>query len=209
VSGRQTIKKAIVAIAEELNEMGFGRIRLRHVPEVSAHNLLGFVSEVVEPGAVVQTDGWPSYSGLPSRGYKHVVTVLSASPDPAHVLVPAVHRVASLLKRWLLGTLQGAITKEHLQYYLDEFTFRFNRRSSGARGMLFYRLVEHAVPIDNITTKQLLKPTGLGRGDLEVARSRYSLPEIPQTPPSKLRNVGCNCCPKGNVIDADHFAAQC
>ena len=163
VSGRQTIKKAIVAIAVELNESGFGRIRLRHVPDVSAHNLLGFVSDGVEPGAVVQTDGWPSYSGLASRGYEHVVTVLSASSDPAHVLMPAVHRVASLLKRWLLGTLQGGISKEHLPYYLDEFTFRFNRRSSRARGMLFYRLVEHAVQIDHVTTKQLFKTTGRGR----------------------------------------------
>lgn len=163
VRGRQTIKKAIVAIAVELEDNGFGRIRLRHVPDVSARSLLGFVSEVVEPGAIVQTDGWPSYAGLGSCGFVHQVTVLSASPDPAHVLMPAVHRVASHLKRWLLGTLQGGISREHLPHYLDEFTFRFNRRTSRARGMLFYRLAEQAVQIDHVSTKDLFKKTGRGR----------------------------------------------
>jgi transposase-like protein len=162
VSGRETIKKAIVAIAVELQENGFGRVRLRHVPDVSSGSLVGFVTDVVDPGAIVQTDGWPSYAGLGSLGFEHRVTVLSASPDPAHVLMPAVHRVASLLKRWLLGTLQGGISKQQLPYYLDEFTFRFNRRASRARGMLFYRLVEQAVQMDHIPTKALFKKTGRG-----------------------------------------------
>jgi transposase-like protein len=162
VCGRQTIKKAIVAIAVEVKDNGFGRIRLRHVPDVSAPSLLGFVTDAVEPGSIVRTDGWPSYAGLGSLGFEHEVTVLSASPDPAHVEMPAVHRVASLLKRWLLGTLQGAISKEHLPFYLDEFTFRFNRRTSRARGLLFYRLVEQAVQIDHVSTKQLFKKTGRG-----------------------------------------------
>jgi transposase-like protein len=163
VRGRQTIKKAIVAIAVELKDNGIGRIRLRHVRDISAPSLIGFVTEAVEPGSVVQTDGWPSYAGLGSLGFEHEVTVLSASPDPAHVQMPAVHRVASLLKRWLLGTLHGAISKEHLPYYLDEFTFRFNRRTSRARGMLFYRLLEQAVQIEHVSTKQLFKKTGRGR----------------------------------------------
>ena len=82
------------------------------------------------------------YAGLSGLGYDHMVINQSASPDPAHVVLPAVHRIAALLKRWLLGTYQGAVSREHLNYYLDEFTFRFNRRSSRSRGLLFYRLLE-------------------------------------------------------------------
>lgn len=161
--GRGTIKKAIIAIAVELKDNAFGRVRLRHIPDVSAQSLAGFVTEVVDRGAIVQTDGWPAYGGLGSLGFEHRVTVLSASPDPAHVLMPGVHHIASLLKRWLLSTLQGGISKQHLPYYLDEFTFRFNRRTSRARGMLFYRLMEQAVQSDHVTTKALFKKTGRGR----------------------------------------------
>lgn len=149
VRGRETRRKAIVAIAVELAApRGFGRARLRRVPDVSAESLVGFVAEAVEPGSVVHTDGWRSYNALPEQGYTRKTTVLSASGDPAHVSMPAVHRVASLLKRWLLGTHQGAVRPEQLDYYLDEFTFRFNRRTSRSRGMLFYRLLEQAVVTD-------------------------------------------------------------
>lgn len=96
---------------------------------------------------MVLTDGWRSYRRLPAAGYVHKPTSISASGDPAHVVMPGVHRVASLLKRWLLGTHQGAVRAEHLDYYLDEFTFRFNRRRSRRRGMLFYRLLEQAVEV--------------------------------------------------------------
>jgi transposase-like protein len=169
--GRQTIQKAIVAIAVEFNDGQIGRIRMRHVPNVSAKSLVGFVTDVVEPGSVVRTDGWPSYSRLGAQGFHHRVAVLSASPDPAHVLMPSVHRVASLLKRWVRGTLQGGISKEHLPYYLDEFTFRFNRRSSRARGMLFYRLLEQAVRTGHIATHDLFKGTGRGRRRSKSCRS--------------------------------------
>jgi hypothetical protein len=101
-------------------------------------------------------------SGLIPFGFKHRVTVLSDSHDAANIQMPSVHRIASLLKRWLLGTLQGAVSKEHLPYYLDEFTFRFNRRTSKARGMLFYRLVEQAVLVGHVSTRQLFKKTGRG-----------------------------------------------
>ena len=101
--------------------------------------------DVVEPGAVVRTDGWGGYNALPDHGYTRKKTVISASGDPAHVSMPAVHRVASLLKRWLLGTHQGSVHREHLDAYLDEFTFRFNRRTSRRRGLLFHRLMEQAV----------------------------------------------------------------
>ncbi|MCK4604814.1 MAG: IS1595 family transposase [Deltaproteobacteria bacterium] len=155
VHGRQTIKKAIVAIAVEMKKHGFGRIRLRNIPSVSGNNLTSFVSDVVQPGAVVQTDGWKGYSQLQSLGFIHEITVLSDSPDPAHVLMPGVHRVAALLKRWILGTLQGGISKKHLPYYLDEFTFRFNRRTSRARGLLFYRLISQAVQTEHTLTHEL------------------------------------------------------
>jgi len=73
---------------------------------------------------------------------------VSASGDPAHVVLPHVHLVASLVKRWILGTHQGWISHDQLDYYLDEFTFRFNRRRSRHRGLLFYRLLEGALATD-------------------------------------------------------------
>lgn len=146
VHGRQTRKKAIVVIAVEVHQpRGFGRARLRRVRDVSGSSLVPFVCDVVEPGTVVRTDGWGGYNALPDHGYTRKKTVISASGDPAHVSMPAVHRVASLLKRWLLGTHQGSVQPEHLDAYLDEFTFRFNRRTSRRRGLLFHRLMEQAV----------------------------------------------------------------
>lgn len=146
VRGRQTETKSIVAIAVEVLEpRGFGRARLRVVPDASADSLGSFVQDVVEPGAAVHTDGWPGYNGLGQLGFKHQRTILSASADLASVSMPAVHRVASLLKRWLLGTHQGSVGPQHVDDYLNEFTFRFNRRTSRSRGLLFYRLLQQAV----------------------------------------------------------------
>lgn len=157
VRGRQTERKAIVAIAiEVLEPKGFGRVRLRRVPDVSAASLTPFVCDVVESGSVVRTDGWKGYNRLTDHGYQHERTIISASEDPAHVLMPAVHRIASLLKRWLLGTHQGAVSVQHLDYYLDEYTFRFNRRTSRARGLLFYRLLEQAARAEPIPYRQIV-----------------------------------------------------
>lgn len=166
-TGRETIKKAIVAVAVELNEGAKGsehmaRIRLRHIPDVSSESLVGFLRDVAEPGTIIRTDGWRGYAALEAMGFEREVITLSASPEPAHVLMPNVHRVAALLKRWILGTLQGAVAKEQLEYYLDEFTFRFNRRSSKARGLLFYRLLEQAVQIGPMPQASLEKGTGRG-----------------------------------------------
>jgi len=159
VHGRETATKSIVAIAVELREpKGFGRVRLARVPDVSAASLVGFVREHVQPSAAVHTDGWRSYLTLPDHGYAHERTVMSASGDPAHVAMPGVHRVASLLKRWLLGTHQGGVSPQHLDAYLGEFTFRFNRRTSRKRGLLFYRLLEHAVATPPMTYKQTIRP---------------------------------------------------
>ena len=157
--GRQTETKAIVAIAIEIHSpMGFGRVRMRQVPDVSSDSLTEFVQYAVQPGAVVLTDGWKGYIDLRQKGYSHEVIVLSANGNPAHVALPGVHRIASLLKRWLLSTHQGAVSRKHLDYYLDEFTFRFNRRSSRARGLLFYRLCQQAVHVGPLSYVQMVKP---------------------------------------------------
>ena len=169
--GRKTTK-AIVAIAVEIkNPKGFGRIRLKHVPDVTADNLLPFIDEAVEPGAIVHSDGWQAYWKLPERGYEHERTVMRQQNDPAHVVMPGVHRVASLLQRWLLGTYQGRVSADHLDAYLNEFTFRFNRRHSRRRGLLFYRLLEQSIAADPIAYRSLIaNPRATGRRSPRPAR---------------------------------------
>ncbi len=164
VHGRETTTKSIVAIAVEIeNPKGFGRIRLQQVPDVSKDSLVPFIESSVEPGATVHTDGWQAYWTLTDRGYEHERTIMRKQNDPAHVVMPGVHRVASLLQRWLLGTHQGAVTPAHLDAYLNEFTFRFNRRRSRRRGLLFYRLLAQAVAAEPVTYRELVanpSPTG-------------------------------------------------
>jgi transposase-like protein len=156
--GRGAENKELVAIAVEIHEpKGFGRIRMKRINDASAESLSDFVTEAVEPGATILTDAWKGYNDLEKRGYKHIKTNLSDSGDPAHVVMPGVHRVASLLKRWILGTHQGAISKKYLDYYLDEYTFRFNRRSSLSRGLLFYRLMQHAVAMKPISYQKIVE----------------------------------------------------
>lgn len=104
-------------------------------------------------GSVIHTDGWLGYLPVEHSGYPHRVTFLKGRKESASELLPRVHLVASLLKRWLLGTHQGAISREHLDYYLDEFTFRFNRRNSRSRGKLFLRLAEQAVAVAPVTNR--------------------------------------------------------
>ena len=156
VNGRETCKKNIVVIAVEIRGTAMGRVRLARVVDVSAASLVPFVCSAVTEGTIVRTDGWWSYSGLPACGYDHRPIKISKQADPAHVVMPHVHRVASLLKRWYLGTYQGAIRSAHLDYYLDEFTFRFNRRTSRSRGLLFYRLVEQVLQADSVTYRSLI-----------------------------------------------------
>ena len=150
VRGRETYTKSLIGVAAEEQGEGIGRIRLATLPNASGRSLLAFVDASVEPGTRVHTDGWEGYRGLQAKGYGHEVTNLKGSREYAHVVLPRVHRVASLLKRWLLGTHQGAVRPLHLDYYLDEFTFRFNRRTSRSRGKLFYRLVQQAVEVDPV-----------------------------------------------------------
>ena len=143
--GRRTEKKAIVAIAAEKDGNGTGRIRMRRIEDASAKELHAFVTDAVERGSLVHTDGWDGYSWLKKKGYRHKVTPVKGRK--ASKVLPRVHKAASLLKRWLMGTHQGAVSREHLDYYLDEFTFRFNRRTSRYRGKLFYRLLQNAVAV--------------------------------------------------------------
>ena len=156
--GRETEKKAIVAIAAGKNGRGLGRIRLQRIGDVSAASLLAFVHGAVEPGAMIHTDGWRGYTGLSAAGYQHQVTVISGGSGQAHEVMPRVHIVASLLKRWLIGTHQGGVQRQHLDYYLDEFTFRFNRRRSKARGLLFHRLAQQAIAVEPAPYHAIVKP---------------------------------------------------
>jgi transposase-like protein len=143
--GRHLGNKALVAIAAQIDRKGIGRICLRRISAASATPLVAFVKHAIEPGAVVITDGWEAYAGLKQEGFKHRPRVISTSSKTASALLPRVHRVASLLKRWLVGIHQGALSGEQLDSYLDKFTFMFNRRTSKYRGKLFYRLVAQAV----------------------------------------------------------------
>jgi len=128
---------------------------MARVHDASAASLISFVKSAVREGAVVRTDGWASYASLPRHGYRHRPTSLRATGLAAHLAMPHVHHVASLLKRWWLGTYHGGIGEAHLDYYLDEFTFRFNRRTSRARGLLFYRLVQQAAQMEAVPYPRL------------------------------------------------------
>jgi len=167
VRGRQTESKALIVVAVEEDGKGIGRIRMRRIPDASARSLVCFVEESVEPGSVVHTDGWLGYEPLQARGYIHQVTFLRGQQKSPSELLPRVHRVISLLKRWLLGTHQGAIGHHHLDDYLDEFTFRFNRRTSASRGKLFYRLAQQAVQVDPVPFATLVKPQPVAFGGVK------------------------------------------
>ena len=156
--GRRTETKALVAVAVQVEARGrLGRIRLGRVLDASGASLTGFVRDAVEAGSLVHTDGWMGYEPLKRNGYRHRITFLHGHATSPSQLLPHVHRVVSLLTRWLLGTHHGGVTHEHLDYYLDEFTFRFNRRRSRSRGMLFYRLVQQAVAVDPAPYESLVK----------------------------------------------------
>jgi transposase-like protein/Zn ribbon nucleic-acid-binding protein len=143
--GRGAAGKTLVVIAAQQALKGIGRIRLCRVANAAGENLEPAVAQMVEPGTEVHTDGWGGYNGLAKLGFQH--KVIRETPDLGDNLLPLANRIASLLKRWLLGTHQGAVQRSHLEYYLDEYTFRFNRRTSKSRGLLFYRLITQAVDL--------------------------------------------------------------
>jgi transposase-like protein len=163
--GRGAGGKALVLIAAQADGAKIGRIRLARVVNASAPVLAQAISASVTPGSQVLTDGWSGYAELMAKGYHHQVIRTSAVVGAN--LLPRANRVAALLQRWLLGTHQGAVRMEHLDDYLDEFTFRFNRRTSGSRGLLFQRLVEQALVLAPVRGDELVggrKPQAGGQG---------------------------------------------
>ena len=150
--------KVQVVIAVEIHEpKGFGRIRLKRIANDSATCVIPFVQDVIEPGATVRTDGSAAYRSLKELGYKHDKKVMLGSSEPAHVSMAGVHRVAALIQRWILGTHHGSVQPAHLDAYLDEFVFRFNRRTSHSRGLLFYRLLQQAVVTAPVTYADVIR----------------------------------------------------
>ncbi len=173
--GRAPGKKVLTGIAVEVRQpKGIGRCRMALLTDGSSASLHRFVIGHVEPGTTVITDAWMGYHGLARRGYVHQRRSQRAArargEDPGELL-PAVHRVASLAKRWLLSTHQGSVEEAHLQSYLDEFVFRFNRRRSRSRGLVFYRLLELAAGHDPVRYRDI------------VAGKRPR--KIPPTPPAR------------------------
>jgi transposase-like protein len=153
--GRGATGKELVVIAVQKDGRKLGRIRLQRVPNASGNSLENVIQNHIEPGSIIQTDGWQGYNGLGKLGYFH--EVVRKDTDVGDNLLPKAHLVASLLKRWLLGTYQGAVRPAHLDFYLDEYTFRFNRRTSRSRGKLFYRLLQQAAEIRPVTIHEIHK----------------------------------------------------
>jgi len=152
--GRGASGKALVVVAVEVRgKKGMGRIRLKRVIDASANSLEGAIRDSVEVGSILRTDAWPGYNRVHQIGYSR--EIIRNEKDLGKNLLPKVNRVVALLKRWLLGTYQGAVRPSHLDYYLDEYTFRFNRRTSRSRGKLFYRLVQQAVAVDPVLEKEI------------------------------------------------------
>jgi hypothetical protein len=158
VGGRQKTNKALVVIAAQADGPAIGRIRMRMIADASADSLHPFATDCIEPGSTLHTDGWPGYAGIEKKGFQREITVTRGRRKDSSKLLPRVHRVASLLKRWLLGTHQGAVAPWQLPYYLDEFTFRFNRRKSKSRGKLFFRLMQQAVNTPPATYESMVRP---------------------------------------------------
>jgi transposase-like protein len=160
--GRGAAGKSLIVVVVQEDGKHIGRIRLIQVPNASGASLCDAVQQTVDPGSTVNTDGWQGYNDLGKLGYDH--KVVRAEGDLGDNLLPNCHLVTSLLKRWLLGTHQGAVRAKHLGYYLDEFTFRFNRRTSRSRGKLFYRLVQQSVQVAPQPYNRIIKPQPLGGG---------------------------------------------
>lgn len=160
--GRGALGKTMVAIAVEQEGRALGRCRMQVIDDATTATLRAFLIDHVTPRTVVITDGLNSYPAACAEDYTHQPEPVAPSGLTAHELLPGVHRVGSLVQRWLLGTHQGGVKPGHLQAYLDEFTFRFNRRRSRARGMLFYRLIEHAVQAPPRTYRSLVANPGTG-----------------------------------------------
>ena len=180
--GRQRGKKVLTCIAVEVSDpKGLGRCRMAPIGDASATSLHAFVIDHVEPGSTVITDGWSGYFGLDRLGYVHdrrSQRAARARGEDSGELLPAVHRVASLIKRWLLGTHQGSTDADHLPAYMNEFVFRFNRRNSRSRGMVFYRVLQLAVDHDPVRYKDLIVTKHPGKTPPTPPASRGKPPSL-------------------------------
>jgi len=153
--GRGAEGKSLIAVAVEVQGRKTGRVRLARISDASSKSLNKFIEDNIEKPSTIITDEWPSYNGIESMGYIHKRQKATAKDNEEEVL-PNVHRIASLLKRWLLGTHQSYLNKNKLEYYLDEYVFRYNRRTSRSRGLLFLRLVEQAVNKTPVSYKEIV-----------------------------------------------------
>jgi len=178
--GRGAEGKVLVAVAVELlSPKGFGRCRLQIMPNAEAETLKTFIRKHIKTGSTLYTDGLTSYPGAAKDEYVHKGTSIKGSSKDANEVLPGVHRVAALVKRWLMGTHQGSFEKEHLQAYLDEFAFRFNRRKSTHRGMLFFRLIEQCVAMHPMPFRELVanpKPKNEGQPFAVPSNLRHKAP---------------------------------
>ena len=154
--GRGAEGKSLIAVAVEVKGRKTGRVRIEKIPDASSKSLKSFIERNIENTSTIITDGWPSYSVLKKMDYKHKVQKSTVINEDEEIL-PNVHRIASLLKRWLLGTHQSYLNKNKLGYYLDEYVFRYNRRTSNSRGLLFMRLLEQAVITEPVSYDKIIK----------------------------------------------------
>ena len=150
--GRGAEGKSLIAVAVEVKGRKTGRVRLAKIPDASSNSLNTFIESNIEKPSTIITDDWPSYNELEKMGYTHKTQKATVQDDDQEIL-PNVHRIASLLKRWMLGTHQSYLNKNKIEYYLDEYAFRYNRRTSTSRGLLFLRLMEQAVKISPVSWK--------------------------------------------------------
>ena len=155
-AGGSTTKVPVMVAVEVSESRQIGRIRLARAHAATSDELLDFATDVIAPGSHIRTDGARNLRRLSDMGFTHEYHVMISAEQPAHELMPGVHLVASLLKRWIAGTLHHGVAKNQLDYYLDEYTFRFNRRKSRSRGLLFYRLIQQAVATDPHPLKDLI-----------------------------------------------------
>jgi len=155
--GGSSDKVAVMLAVERVGAHRLGRVRLEVASAPGSLETVQFPPRVVEPGSTIRTDGARMFRRLGDMGYTHTYINGYTAEKPEEVL-PGVHLIASLLKRWLIGTLHYGTDETHLPYYLDEYTFRFNRRTSRSRGLLFYRLLQQAVNTDPHPLATLIKP---------------------------------------------------
>ncbi|GHT24658.1 hypothetical protein FACS189430_09950 [Bacteroidia bacterium] len=156
--GAETKTKTLVVVATECIGKQIGRVRFRCIKEATSEKLILFIQDNIAQGSTIVTDGWTGYKPLQNdENYLHDVKTISGSGKEDHELLPHVHMVDSLLKRWLNGTYQGKVSPKYLPYYLDEFAFRFNRKMSTFRGKLFYRLMQQSVEVEPIGLNDIVE----------------------------------------------------